>query len=319
MHVVYVGNWTVDWSTESYMARGFEQAGCIVTRFLHPSPALPKAQIIFALGELAEVAAEADLLVYQGAGLPREETSALWRITEQAGCKTASYHLDIFVGLKRQTMLDADPLFCTGTVFTADGDAQTQRVMEKHGIIHRWLPAASDEAEAWHIGTPREEFAHDVVFVGAQHYHPEWPWRPKLINFLRTRYGRAFHLYDHHPPIRGLDLNDLYASAKVVVGDSLALPGHENYWSDRYYETLGRGGCLVAPYVAGIERVFRDGQHLRYYTPGYVADLAFTIDQLLADEPERKQLAECGRAEVLAKHTYRHRAEEMLTVLGLAP
>jgi hypothetical protein len=61
--------------------------------------------------------------------------------------------------------------------------------------------------------------------------------------------------------VRGLALNDVYWSAKVVVGDSCLAPKVNgtpmtNYCSDRVPETLGRGGLLIHPNVEGVSEVF---------------------------------------------------------------
>ena len=57
--------------------------------------------------------------------------------------------------------------------------------------------------------------------------------------------------------IRGKELNDLYATAKVVVGDTLCKGfNYPYYFSDRLFETTGRGGFLIHPYIKGLEDYF---------------------------------------------------------------
>ena len=150
-------------------------------------------------------------------------------------------------------------------MFTPDGDPASEAWFAEQGINHVYVPPAvvSDECT---VGNYRPELDHDVIFVGSKHYHPEWPHRGELLAWLEATYGDRFKRYGGDVQVmRGQDLNDLYASAKVVVGDSLCLPGHTRYWSDRYYETVGRGGFLIAPCVPGIEEHFTDGEHLLFY------------------------------------------------------
>jgi hypothetical protein len=313
MRVVYLAAFAHSWSTETHLARDMARIpGVEVVKVTEPQDARPGF-----LADLETLCAGADLLVYQKThGLPPTAVD-VWRRIETRGCQTASYHLDLYVGLPREREIGVDPFWKTGTVFTADGDPRSAEVFKSKGVNHRWLPAAvvSDETEP---GTYRAEYDHDVVFVGSERYHPQWKWRPELIGFLRKRYGPRFKLYGHHPPTRGRDLNDLYASARVVVGDSLALPGHTNYWSDRYPETLGRGGFLIAPWVPGIGAHFVDCLHFISYDPGETRGLAVLIDHALDNPAAMRKIADEGHAHVVANHTYEKRARQMLTELGLA-
>lgn len=311
MKICYVAAFEHSFATEAHAARDAEALGVTVDRVIETRNADPRF-----LAELEERATGADLLIYQKThGLPAAATD-LWARLEAGGTATASYHLDLYIGLRRGRQAFDDPFWRTGTVFTADGDPATTARLAELGINHRWLPAAvvSDETE---LGQQQERYDHDVVFVGSQRYHPEWPWRTELLDYLKARYGARFAIYDHHPPTRGQDLNDLYATARVVVGDSLALPGHERYWSDRYYETIGRGGFLVAPHVPGIDEHFTDWEHLRYYDVGDTASVGALVDHYLDHPKQARAIASRGREHVAAHHTYRNRVAQMLAELGL--
>ncbi|MEX2253026.1 MAG: glycosyltransferase, partial [Thermoleophilaceae bacterium] len=118
--------------------------------------------------------------------------------------------------------------------------------------------------------------------------------------------------------IRGPLLADLYASIKVVVGDSCLLPGdHGRYWSDRIPETLGRGGFLLHPWVGGIDDHFTDGEHLRLWPAGDWRELQRLIEHYLRNDDERRRIAEAGRLHVLENHTYTVRVRQLLERIGL--
>lgn len=306
MRIAYLARFEHDWSTETHVAREAETLGHTVDRIV------VRTDRDF-LAELEERASDAELLVCHATGLPAAAVDT-WRRLEQRDTRTVSYHLDLYRGLRRERQIGADPFWRTGTVFTADGDPETTAKLAVDGVHHQWLPAAvaSDETDR---GEWRDEYDHDIVFVGSQHYHLEWPWRTELLTYLKSRYGERFAIYEHHPPIRGRDLNDLYATARVVVGDTLALPGHRNYWSDRYYETIGRGGFLVAPWVSGIDEHFTDEQHLRYYPIGDTHRLGQLVDQYLEHPDQARAIADQGQAHVRANHTYKNRIDEMLAHL----
>lgn len=291
MKVAYCADFSQHWHTETHVARSFELLGHDVHRVDGP----PDRDV--------------DLVLLQGNGGPH---APAWLDHAKArGIRSCSYHLDLFVGLARQARVGNEPLWWADTVFTADGDPNSQAFFEARGINHRWLPAAvvADETEP---GRWRAEYDYDVVFVGARQYHSEHRWRGTLIDFLENRYGDRFRLFQHHPPTRGRDLNDLYATARVVVGDSLVLPGHRNYVSDRLFETIGRGGFLIFPFVPGLEDFVTNGVHLAQYDIGDTEQVADLIE-LALDRPDMaRKIADEGHAHVIAHHTYDKRVQRLL-------
>lgn len=162
---------------------------------------------------------------------------------------------------------------------------------------------------------PVEALRQDVIFVGSYGYHKEWPYRQQLLNWLAATYGSRFTHYDHASHMRGHRLNQLYASAKIVVGDSccLGFTGRD-YWSDRVPETLGRGGVLIHPWIKGLDDDYQDSVHLRLYAYGDFAGLKDRIDELLHDA-DRERIRLAGHAHVKAHHTYTHRVQQMLDII----
>lgn len=315
--IVYVGNHQHTFSTETHVCNDAERIpGITVDRVQEPARHAEHARFLDGLIERCD---GADLMIYQRTwGLDPSAVNA-WRLIEKRGCQTASWHLDLYVGLEREREIGMDAFWRTGTVFTADGDPNTAWAMREHDVNHVWLPPAcvSDECVP---GRYREEFASDVAFVGSRHgYHALYPFRQHLIDGLEARYGPRFKLWGATRRVRDQDLNDVMASAKTVVGDSLYLPGHVNYWSDRYTESMGRGGFLIAPKVPGVEKFFRDGVHLVYFMPLDFDDLTDTIDGWLHDQGGREQIARQGQENVRLHHTYLNRVRTVLDTLGIVP
>lgn len=311
MRVVMIGsNWAHSWATESHVARDFMALGHDVH----------KVSERLTLDAIEAACSECDLVVYmKSVGLP-DDAFAMWGRLRNRGVATASYHLDLYYGLPRQDEIGNDPFWRTHDVFTADGDPEMQAYCESLGIRHHWLPAAcvSDEVRR---GTYRDKFAYPICFVGkAVGYHTQWPWRQQMLDALRQRYKDQFKVWTHADQIWDMVSNDVYASTKVVVGDSLALPGHRNYWSNRYYETVGRGGLLVAPAVPGIDGDFRNGVDLLLHESGDLDSLFAMIDLGVSyDREARAMVTGYGMKTVAARHTYKHRIATMLDALGMGP
>jgi hypothetical protein len=236
---------------------------------------------------------------------------------DQAGVVTASYHLDLYVGLAREDGVHGDPFWSTEHVFTPDGDPATQEWMVRHGINHHWIRPGVYRPECV-PGVVTPSFQHDVVFVGSSSYHPEWPYRKQLLQFLERTYRRRYRRYGGGSVVvRNEALNNLYASAKVVVGDSLCLGfNHPNYWSDRVYETVGRGGFLIHPFIPGLDDEFEDGKHLRFYEYGDFKGLKALVDWYVKHPDEGRAIAAAGQQHVRDNCTYHDRLTEALTIMG---
>lgn len=315
--VLYVGNYRHPWCTETHLARELEGLGHDVVRMQEP-PGGGNLGTVDAIEHAVE-AHRPDLVMWTRTwSLPRAATD-LWRRLERRGIVTASYHLDLYLGLQRESKMVDDPFWTTQYVFTPDGDPGSARTFAAMGINHHWSPPAvvSDECVP---GVFRQELAYQFVFVGSYDYHPEWPWRRELIDWLQASLQPRFKRFGGdmpNGPTRGQDLNDLYASCAIVIGDSLCLPGHVNYWSDRPYETVGRGGFLFMPRVPGLEQHFTDREHLWFYDYGDLEGLNDLLDAAMRLGHEgRRAVAKAGQEHVAAHHTYRHRLAAALQTMG---
>jgi len=115
------------------------------------------------------------------------------------------------------------------------------------------------------------------------------------VEFLSSTYGSRFKVFGAsekpEDQIRGLGLNELLRSVKIVVGDSL--PG-DHYWSNRLYEQRGRGGFLLHPHTAGISSEFEIGKELVLYPRGNMEELKDTIDYYVDHDEERERIRLCG-------------------------
>lgn len=235
----------------------------------------------------------------------------------EMGIVTVSYHLDLYMGISRESTIPNDPFWRTDYVFTPDGDPMSQRKFESLGINHHYLPAAVFEEEAYR-GTYNPQYACDVAFFGSVwNYHQDWPYRQELVESLRSSYGDGFRIFGHpYGSVRGKELNDALASARVIVGDSL-VPGytHANYWSDRLYEITGRGGFLIFPLIVGLDTQFDLTNELMTYRFGDFQTLKGYINYFLLHDDVREEFRARGMERTLRDHTYKNRMDILLEVI----
>lgn len=300
--IAFLGNFAHTFSTESDLAWSFEFLGHEVIRLQENTIGLRGLEQAFAADLFLWVRTPDFLRV------PDEEMYKFLDSLRERGVPSASFHLDKFWGIpEREALIGKMPFWKTDYVFTADGGYQTAFVAR--GVRHYWLPPGVVQRGCY-PGTPIESNIFDVGFVGSTTgYHGCYPERQTLIAFLEKTFGNRFRVFSGY---REQALNDLYASIKVVVGDSIfanQLPGLQKYWSDRIPETMGRGGVLVHPEVEGLGIM---GNGLLTHLPGDLDGLVGQIDILLTRPSLRRDCRDCNMEIVRKRHTYSNRVQTIL-------
>ncbi len=327
--VVYVGNvglGSPEFSTENDVRRAFEALGWTVQP-------IPEKDFMRAIQRnsswtvLRDQFIAADLVLHtmtQGSYPAVDEVLGLWQSCRNAGVPTASIHLDLFYGLSspkdtgpQRFMLPAlHPMFRVDHVFTADGDHDAE--FARDGVNHHWLPPAVCHEEAIDAEPDPKWAGIEVAFVGARGYHPEHP-RDKLVDHLANRFGDSYTRVagdTEWGTVRGLELNRLYASVPVFVGDSCFADRSVRYTSDRFFETYGRGGFLVYPRIPWLVETFGDYPTWEPYEDFDAMTAA--VDYWL-EHPELREVWRLHIAKIVrADHSYLNRVQTMLDVMGLA-
>lgn len=307
MKIIYVGNFTQSHCTEVHIAATLEDMGHQVTRVQEDRSNRDN---------LIRLARGHDLFMFTRTWSNCVTLDHLRRL-KNMGIPTVSYHLDLYVGLKRQEGLDRDPFWRTEYVFSPDGDPASQAFFESKGIKHYYLKPGVFKQECIELQKNSDpNLQGEVIFVGggAEYGHPEWPYRHQLVKWLEEAYGAKYKKYGHpERTVRNMELNQLYANAKIVIGDSLCLNfTHPYYWSDRVYETIGRGGFIIHPYIKGLEEEFTDGENIVFYQYGNFDELRAKIDFYLGNESERKRIQTNGFNFVRENATYHNRLQQVL-------
>ncbi|MEP4079754.1 CgeB family protein [Haloferula sp.] len=109
--------------------------------------------------------------------------------------------------------------------------------------------------------------------------------------------------------ISAASLAKLYAGH--VASLNLLQPGNtERGMNLRAFEAPCCGGVGLYPAVADLPRCFEGGKEILVYED--LDGLADIVSELLGDAGQVDAVAKAGRARVLAEHTFKHRAEQML-------
>lgn len=187
-----------------------------------------------------------------------------------------------------------------------------------------WVPLAGDphlHPAVSRTAGEHTDLAADVTFIGGWRpereaalarlegldlkiWGPDWGRRCKRGSAARRAWqGRA---------LRGPDFARATACSKV----SLNIIDPTNYPAAnmRFFEILTAGGLQVSSACPEMEAELRHGEHLFYYRDE--DELLPVLWSLLTEPGTRGRVAEQGHARVLEKHTYAHRARQILELVG---
>lgn len=158
-----------------------------------------------------------------------------------------------------------------------------------------WLPLACDPGIHGRQAVAKR---HEVGFVGSMN-----PRREEMLNHLAGQFEV------HRERSFWTDMARTFSASKIVLNDASF-----DDLNMRFFEALCSGSLLLSnPTLgSGQEILFHDGEE---YACHHDHDLAETIARYLADDRLREEIAERGRQRVLAAHTYRDRAEDLLQVV----
>jgi hypothetical protein len=311
-NIAFLGNFRFDFSSETHHVKSLESLGHSVVK-------LQENRV--SSQDVYHVASKSDLFIWVHThGWKTPGNFPMEKVLEKLrarGIPSMTYHLDLWLGLERQKDLDSDPIYKHIDHFFTVDSKMADWFNENTNVKGHYMPAGVFGEEAYYKPITKRL---DLAFVGSKGYHPEWPYRPQLIDWLSENYGQRFRHYGNGgvKAIRGDELNTLYGTTKIVVGDTLCPNfNYPSYWSDRVYETLGRGGFIIHPYIQGMEKEFTDKEHLVFYEYNNFDQLKELIDYYLEHDEEREKIRLAGHNLVKNNYTYTHRWQSILKELGV--
>lgn len=290
LKILYVGDFSENWTSESYIARSFEALGHYVKKIQETS--ISDDNII------RDSKKDYDFLLYAKFRIKGDQEYVLKNINIPKIC----WFFDIYPETPREKRLNQPWIRMADYFFTTDNGHQN--FYKEEGIKHECIRQGIYHGEAVD-GVFNEKLKTKIFFAGAQNH-----WfkpRQEFVNFLQRTYYKDFKW--PRKTIRQKRLNDAIASAEIVVGHNIRF---QHYWSNRIYETLGRGGFLITPAVDGLEKEFEDGKHIVCYEDRNWQDLKNKIDYYLEHKKEREKIRKAGVEYCRNNFTYKHRCQELL-------
>lgn len=288
--IFYIGNFSKSYDTEVYIAHGFRELGVDIKCW--------EENLNLSLEMLLERIENfnPDFVL-----LSKNRRYGLELIRKLRGkYTTVSWLFDLYHDLPKEMNCSRsfkDNPFQADYVFMSDGgELEVKKETLRQGI---------HEPEAKLL---KREYKYDVAFIGSDTYMK----RHQLLEFLRETYKDRFVHYGMGglPETRGIELNEILATSKVVVGDSVPA---DRYWSNRIYEVLGRGGFLLHPRVNGLDKEFHYYKHFIPFDHGNFEQIKEIVDYFVSHDKERERIRLAGHKFCKENYTYTKRCRYLLT------
>lgn len=181
----------------------------------------------------------------------------------------------------------------------------------KGGQVIGWLPHAA-EPQAY----PKIEIIkkYDVGFIGHVQETPNYNGftRVEALDRLFKEFPN-FYYGSRHPAFPGVNLFEdaakKFSLSKIVFNISI-----KDDINMRCMETLSTGSFLLTNWIPTLGELFEDGKHLVTYKT--LDEMVEKAHYYLEHEGEREKIAQAGYEEFISKHTYKHRVEQILSIVA---
>ncbi len=188
----------------------------------------------------------------------------------------------------------------------------------------------------WWVGTDPEVFyprkgpkQYDIVFMANNADFLEGHGqRRDLIKAMADRgidihlFGRGWEMFagDQHIHLNSFVDQEGFAlacsRAKITLGYNAVNNVYMYASWRRPLNSMACGTMHMTRYFPGLEEVFQNGKHLVWFES--VEEAVAQAERYLDDDVARERIGAAGRAEVLAKHTWDHRIDEMIRKIPAA-
>lgn len=250
---------------------------------------------------------------------------------------TVTWHPDLFYNLPLQRhesifvpFTQRHAAYTTDIVCTPEGGIAHKRYRElgiNHHILRQGIyedccyMAPPDNITYYHDNKLSKNY--DILFVGGS-VHQYHQYRKPLIRHLKETYNDRFlhvgspcevnnRVVSNEHQYRMDDLNKLISNCKIIIGESVE---QEYYWSNRLYETIGRGGFCLHAYTKGIEEEFTPEEHFDVFERNNnFKDLDNKINKYLTDKALRVAVAQAGFKYLKERYTLYNRCKEFVNIL----
>ncbi|WP_432694412.1 glycosyltransferase family protein (plasmid) [Priestia aryabhattai] len=160
----------------------------------------------------------------------------------------------------------------------------------------------------FNCSTDLKERKYDISFVGNNEsgYYKK---RRKVLKAIEKQFNNKYHL-SFNSNVFLNELSEQYGQTKIVINHTADGIKSLNM---RIFEGMSCGALVITDYVPGQEKLFIDNEHYIIYKNH--RELLTQIDYYLNHLDEAQKIATAGYQHLLSKHTYSHRAYEIIEII----
>jgi glycosyltransferase involved in cell wall biosynthesis len=152
----------------------------------------------------------------------------------------------------------------------------------------------------------------DIVFMGNYFTHfPLSGLRHDMVKELKRCYGERFKVYgigQSDGSYMGDQPGEAAIYRRAKIGINLSHFSVDRYTSDRMFRMLGSGVCVLSHKFPDVEQDFGNAVVLW----NDINELKWQINRLLADELQRKMIAQMGHKLAMERHTFEKMGNDIL-------
>ena len=164
-------------------------------------------------------------------------------------------------------------------------------------------------ADIFNSSEPLKGRSVDISFIGNTSPEDLYKKRREALRALKEKFGASRRL-DFRASVYLDSLAKAYRSAKIVINHSADYVKSLNM---RIFEGMGCGALVITDFVPGMEMLFEDRKHLVLFHSQ--EELLERVDYYLNHPDEAQRIAAAGHRLLLGRHTYEHRAREIVELV----
>jgi len=219
------------------------------------------------------------------------------------------------------------------------GRAADRTVMQidRGPLVEAYEKAGCKNIAFWPAGTDASLYAptdapkdYDAIFMGTLGRGPDrFPWydgREQLAGALADANVRL-HVFGngwdamarhknitHHKYVGSKGFSDACSRAKVALGYGTEKVPSYTSWP-RVLNTMACGCFFITRWFPNIDQIFTNKKHLVWFR--FIKQAVNMTKHYIVNDEARERIAQAGRQEVLANHTWDNRIARMLEYAGL--
>lgn len=251
------------------------------------------------------------LFINKGGRLTQEMLSAIRE-------RLPAIKIIIFYGDMRATLENEFVMLlpeCDMVLVNCNDDAYFKKLRQAGAQRVGYLHSATDLAVFKKNMDVAEVY--DVSFFGSNYgsSFPDSKLREDIVMELAKKFKRGFLLHGNNwskvggrKVIFGKPFANAVASSKISIGIS-AFNDINEYSSNRLFNCMA-GSFHLVKYFRGLESMFTNHKHLAWFHD--ITEMHEMLDFYLSHPSERLQIYQSGFAELANRHTYQHRAKQVM-------